>query len=123
MKFCGLCLVTADLPRLVRFYEAVFDTCAAGDAQHAELHFAGLDLAIFSLGGMEEMAPGSTTGAGTGRAVLEFVVTDVDGQYERLKTFAVELVKPPQTHPWGCRSFWFRDPDGNLLDFLTPVAN
>jgi catechol 2,3-dioxygenase-like lactoylglutathione lyase family enzyme len=29
-------------------------------------------------------------------------------------------VKPPTTQPWGTRSLYFRDPDGNLIDFYAP---
>jgi hypothetical protein len=33
----------------------------------------------------------------------------------------MEFVKPLQTHPWGARSFRFREPDGNLVDFYSNV--
>ena len=42
----------------------------------------------------------------------------VDAEYERLKALGVEFVKLPKTHPWGSRSFWFRDLDGNIVDFV-----
>jgi predicted ester cyclase len=29
----------------------------------------------------------------------------------------VPVVKPPETYPWGRRSAWFRDPDGNIINF------
>jgi catechol 2,3-dioxygenase-like lactoylglutathione lyase family enzyme len=48
-------------------------------------------------------------------------VEDVDEEYERLKSLNVEFVKLPQNHPWGCRSLWFRDPDGNIIDFFTII--
>jgi len=32
------------------------------------------------------------------------------------------LVQKPTTLPWGNRSLLFRDPDGNLLNFFTPVT-
>jgi len=31
-------------------------------------------------------------------------------------------VKPPTTQPWGNRSIYFRDPDGNLINFYSRVA-
>jgi catechol 2,3-dioxygenase-like lactoylglutathione lyase family enzyme len=34
-----------------------------------------------------------------------------------------EFVMPPTTLPWGNRSIYFRDPDGNLIDFFTPVSS
>ena len=122
MKFSGVCLITENVPSLVEFYQRVLCQKAQGDDVHAEFSFGGLGLAIFSRQGTEEMAPGSTAGAGTGGVTLMFEVEDVDAAYERLKGLPVEIVKPPQTYPWGARSVWFRDPDGNLVDFMQIVG-
>ena len=54
--------------------------------------------------------------------ILEFKVTDVDREYERLQRLQVEWVKHPTTQPWGNRSIYFRDPDGNLINFYTGVS-
>jgi hypothetical protein len=32
------------------------------------------------------------------------------------------VVQEPVTMPWGNRSLLFRDPDGNLVNFFTPVT-
>lgn len=32
-----------------------------------------------------------------------------------------DWVKPPTNQPWGTRSIYFRDPDGNLVDFYAWV--
>ena len=32
------------------------------------------------------------------------------------------VVQKPATMPWGNRSLLFRDPDGNLVNFFTPVS-
>ncbi|HMN62001.1 MAG TPA: VOC family protein [Anaerolinea sp.] len=122
MEFRGICLVTPNVPGLAAFYQRVFACKAQGDVTHAEVALPGLGLAIFSWAGMEEMAPGSMRAAGTGCATLMFEVEDVDAEYERLAGLGVEVVKPPQTHPWGSRAAWFRDPDGNILDFYSRVA-
>jgi catechol 2,3-dioxygenase-like lactoylglutathione lyase family enzyme len=50
-------------------------------------------------------------------------VEDVDTQYERLKALGVTLIKLPATYPWGARSVWFRDPDGNIIDFYSLVQS
>lgn len=117
MKFSGICLCTNDVPRLVKFYEEFFRTKAEGDEFHAELSAAGLRLVIFSRSGMERMAPGSMRIAGAGGFTLGFEVENVDVEFERIHPLGVEIVKPPQNHPWGTRSFWFRDPDGNIINF------
>jgi predicted enzyme related to lactoylglutathione lyase len=123
MKFSGICLITASVPRLVKFYEQVFSVKAVGDDVHSEICLGGVNLAIFSEQGMEEMAPGSMLGAGHGNFTIAFEVENVDAEYERIQSFPVELVKPPQTHPWGARAFWFRDPDGNILDLFSRVPS
>jgi len=121
MKFTGICLVTEDLPALVRFYTEILGCQAVGDEHHAEFDFNGSSLAIFTRPGMEEMAPGSMQGAGYGSFTIGFEVEDVDVQYERLKTFGVTFVKLAASYPWGTRSVWFRDPDGNIVDFYSRV--
>jgi len=48
-------------------------------------------------------------------------VSDVDQEYARLQKIVRDWVKPPTTQSWGTRSIYFRDPDGNLIDFYTWV--
>ncbi len=119
MKFAGICLITTNVPVLANFYTKVLGVNAEGDDVHVELKTEGANLAIFSREGMESMAPLSMQGAGYGSFTIAFEVKDVDAEYERLKTLDVEFVMLPTTHPWGSRSFWFRDPDGNIIDFFT----
>jgi uncharacterized glyoxalase superfamily protein PhnB len=101
----------------------VLPASADGDDTFAEFSIQGLKLSICSTRLMETMAPGCTVGAGSGNSVLEFEVEDVDQDYERLQQLAVVIVKLPTTQPWGIRSMWFRDPDGNLVNFYRPVAS
>ena len=122
MKFTGICLITPNVPALVSFYTKVLGVKAEGDDVHAELKTEGAGIAIFSTAGMESMAPRSMQGAGYGSVTIGFEVNDVDAEYERLKALDVEFVKLPETHPWGSRSIWFRDPDGNIIDFFTILA-
>ncbi|MBI4530115.1 MAG: hypothetical protein HY709_01215, partial [Candidatus Latescibacteria bacterium] len=42
-------------------------------------------------------------------------------EYERLSDMEVPMVKLPTTQTWGRRSFWFRDPDGNIVNFYANV--
>ncbi len=119
MKFTGICLTTQNVPALARFYTQILGVKAEGDDEHMELRTDGAGIAIFSVNGMERMAPHSMQGTGSGNVVLAFDVDDVDVEYERLKIFDIEWVMLPTTHSWGARSFWFRDPDGNIVDFFT----
>ncbi len=122
MKFSGVCLVTDHVPALVQFYTQILGCQAEGDDVHAEFTLDGLGLAIFTRQGMEDMAPDSMKGAGYGSVTIGFEVDDVDKEYERLKALGVTFVKLPATYPWGARSVWFRDPDGNIVDFYSRVG-
>ena len=118
MEFVGICLITDDVPQLANFYTEVLGIKAEGDDVHVELHTEGAGITIFAAEGMERMAPQSMQGAGHGSFTIGFRVEDVDAEYERLQTLGVEFVKLPATHPWGARSVWFRDPDGNIVNFF-----
>ena len=53
--------------------------------------------------------------------MIEFRVDDVDAECARLLQIPVEWVKTASTQPWGNRSMYFRDPDGNLVNVYTRV--
>lgn len=118
MELIGICLITKDVPTLASFYSRVLGVEAEGSDAHMELKTKGAGIAIFSVEGMESMAPGSMKNVGHGSIAVMLKVKDVDAEYERLKELNVDFVKIPETHPWGSRSFWFRDPDGNIVDFV-----
>lgn len=118
MEVIGVCLVSKNVPALASFYSQVLGVKGEGNDEHVELKTQGTGINIFSVDGMEKMAPHSMEGAGSGNVVLMIKVKDVDKEYERLKSLGVEFVKLPETHPWGARSVWFRDPDGNIIDFV-----
>jgi uncharacterized glyoxalase superfamily protein PhnB len=53
--------------------------------------------------------------------LIEYAVADVEQEYVRLKALQVEWVQELTTQPWGYRAFDMRDPDGNVISFLTAV--
>lgn len=116
----NMCLITADVRRLVEFYTLILSRKASwsGD-DYAEFHTGVGVLAIFSFSGQEKYIPGSTQSEKNRSAILEFRVSDVDAEYARLQHLVKAWVKLPSTQPWGTRSIYFRDPDGNLVDFFS----
>jgi len=123
MRFNGICLVTSDMPRLRGFYTNVLQVEAEGDDTFTMLSTQGAALSLFTEEGMESMAPGSMQDSGCGRYTLEFEVEDVDREYERLKKMDISFIKPPTTQTWGRRSAWFRDPEGNIINFFANVSS
>jgi uncharacterized glyoxalase superfamily protein PhnB len=88
---------------------------------YAEFHTGAAVLAIFSAEAQQKYIPGSAEPAKNRSSILEFRVANVDAEYVRLQSFVETWVKPPTNQPWGTRSVYFRDPDGNLVDFYSPV--
>ncbi|MDO8685551.1 MAG: VOC family protein [Clostridiales bacterium] len=121
MTFIGICIITENVSRLTEFYKKVLQTTADGDDTHAVINTKGASISIFSKDGMENMVAGSTKNTGNGSYTIAFEVNDVDAEYERLKEMNVEFLMLPTTYPWGCRALWFKDPDGNIVDFASKV--
>jgi hypothetical protein len=66
--------------------------------------------------------PDAARPASNRTVIIEFLVDDVDGVHQNLAGFVEDFVQEPTTMPWGNRSLLFRDPDGNLVNFFTPVT-
>ncbi len=50
--------------------------------------------------------------------VISIGVTDVDAVHERIVAAGVDIVHPLTDEPWGVRRFFFRDPDGNVINVV-----
>ncbi|MDG3013998.1 VOC family protein [Speluncibacter jeojiensis] len=124
-------LITDDVARLVEFYGHVLDVPGSWlTPDFAELRTSAGTLAIGSTRTVELFAPGSARPADNHTAIVEFLVSDVDAEYERIAQHAegsdrahpIDFVTTPTTMPWGNRSLLLRDPDGTLVNLFTPVA-
>jgi uncharacterized glyoxalase superfamily protein PhnB len=121
MKFTGICLITNNVAVLRDFYKEVLRVDADGDDTFTQILIDGRVFNIHSNVGMEKMSAGSTDNIGYGSCVIEFEVANVDYEYEYLKSRNVVIAKQPTTQPWGIRSVWFKDPDGNFINFYAYV--
>lgn len=124
MKFVSTRVITADVSRLVAFYEMVTESAAVwGNELFAEIPTPNAVLAIGSDKTVPLFGHGSAEPAANRSAIVEFIVDDVDAEYERLREQLSEVVTEPTTMPWGNRALLFRDPDGNLVNLFTPVTD
>lgn len=117
------CLFTNDVGSLAEFYGSILnlEPTVYGD-EYAELATGGGTLSIYSVEAQNALAPGSAQAGANQSMILEFQVADVDKEYERLTKRGVPIVKGLTTQEWGNRSFYFRDPEGNLVNFYTRVG-
>lgn len=124
MNFASIRIITADVPRLVSFYERVTAAEAAWSTpDFAELTVGDGTLAIASTRTVPLFSPGSAEPAANRSVITEFRVADVDATYEKIRTTVTDVVTEPTTMPWGNRSLLVRDPDGNLINFFAPVTD
>jgi predicted enzyme related to lactoylglutathione lyase len=124
MNFVSIRIITADLPRLLRFYERITGgSVTLYSEDFGELKTPSCTLAIGSTRTLALFGGEIARPAANQSVILEFRVADVDAEHRRLAdVIAPALVQPPTTMPWGNRSLLFRDPDGNLVNFFTPVT-
>lgn len=123
MKFVSTRIITADVNRLVAFYEMVTGVSAVwGNELFAEIPTPVGTLAIGSDKTVLLFGIGSAEPGANRSVIVEFLVDDVDAEFERLRANLAEIVTEPTTMPWGNRALLFRDPDGNLVNLFTPVT-
>jgi uncharacterized glyoxalase superfamily protein PhnB len=122
MDFISARIITDDVKRIVGFYEDIGLKATWYAEEFAELTTATCTLAVGSKRTMDLFGAGAATPASNRSLILEFQVRDVDEAYSRLGGYLKDIVQTPTTQPWGNRSLLFRDPDGNLVNFFTPVS-
>ncbi|MEU7928317.1 VOC family protein [Micromonospora sp. NPDC049107] len=123
MNFVSTRIITDDVARLVDFYERVTRVRASwANEDFAEVRTTSATLAIGSTRTVPLFAPGAARPADNRSVIIEFLVDDVDGVHQNLAGFVEDFVNEPTTMPWGNRALLFRDPDGNLVNFFTPVT-
>ncbi len=125
MNFSSARIITANITELIHFYATVTGVPVTRYTDDfAEVRSSGATLAIGSTRTLALFGgPGIASAASNHSMIIEFRVDDVDAAYQRLIDFLGDaIVQKPTTMPWGNRSLLFRDPDGNLVNFFTPIT-
>jgi predicted enzyme related to lactoylglutathione lyase len=120
MDLASIRIITHDVDRLARFYEAVTGTVAARPAPvFAEFRTATGTLAIANTATVAMLGDHAPKPGSNDTIIIEYLVTDVDAEFTRLQDVLEDIVLEPTTMPWGNRSALFRDPDGNLVNLFS----
>ncbi|MEO6286944.1 MAG: VOC family protein [Dyadobacter sp.] len=125
MNFSSVRIITADMQRIVQFYEQITGMQVTKYTDDfAELRTPSATLAIGSIRTLALFGGSEVANAADNRsAIIEFRVDNVDDTYHHLaELLGDNVVQKPTTMPWGNRSLLFRDPDGNLVNFFTPIS-
>ncbi len=123
MNLQSLRIITADIKRLVDFYEKVTGTTAKWLTEDfAEISAGSGTIAIGTTKTLAFFGETIAQPASNKTVIIEFRVENVDEDYNTVKNVTQDIVQQPTTMPWGNRSLLFRDPDGNLINFFTPVT-
>ena len=125
MNLLSIRIITANFDSLVKFYEQVTGiSMVRYTPDFAELKTPTATIAIGSTRTLQVFGGDEVAQPAQNRSVIiEFRVNDVEKDYERLEGYLQNnIVQKPTTMPWGNKSLLFRDPDGNLVNFFTPVT-
>jgi len=57
------------------------------------------------------------------RGLLAAGVENIDATYETLKARGVTFLRPPTDQPWGLRTAYFADPEGNIWEINQPIGS
>lgn len=122
-KFNTIGLFTTDNARMTAFYRDVFGFTTEwnGKEPNVEMQLDGMRLIMFPRTAFEEMISQelSYPKGRNGSMELSFDVpsfADVDKEYDNAVKLGATPVFPPTTEPWGQRTCYVADPEGNLIE-------
>lgn len=98
------------------------------ESRFAAFKMAGHDFALVEMSEASEMVNAEQTAfePQTGkfdRVLLCARVDNVDTAYATLKARGVEFTQAPADKPWGIRTAYFTDPEGNIWEIAHPLAD
>ena len=112
-------LLVRDLARCTAFYRDTLGLEMRESESTAELQMGNVYFFLLEARGAAHMVSSQALDLsieGRPRVLLAAGVADVDAAYEELIARGVTFLRPPTDQPWGLRTAYFADPEGNLWE-------
>ena len=123
MHLDGLALLVRDMPTMIRFYRDVlgFEIKEPEDAENVYLVKDGTLFMLYGRKDFEKMTDRSyqyVDGLNGHSEIALYVDTfdEVDSEFHRAVENGATPVLEPTTEPWGQRTCYIADPEGNLIE-------
>ena len=123
MKLDGVGLLVKDMAAMVRFYRDVlgFEITEGEDAVNVYLVKDGTLFMLYERKNFEKMTSRKydyLKGINGHYEIALYVDTfeEVEAQYARVTALGAQPVLEPTTEPWGQRTCYIADPEGNLIE-------
>lgn len=123
MKLDGVGIFVNDMPTMVRFYRDVlgFEIAEDENAENVYLIKDGTLFMLYERKNFEKMTSRKyeyLKGINGHYEIALYVNTfeEVDAQYARVTALGAQPILEPTTEPWGQRTCYIADPEGNLIE-------
>jgi lactoylglutathione lyase len=118
-------LIVADLERAATFYRQTLGLTLQHRAEKfVQFDVGGTRLGLYTREAMQETLGSKLEPPSPSAPAFEigFKVDDCDAAFAELVRAGASVVTEPTTRPWGQRTAYLRDPDGNLVEIAQDLA-
>jgi catechol 2,3-dioxygenase-like lactoylglutathione lyase family enzyme len=125
-SIAAMVVFVKDMAKCKTFYRDTLGLkVTESDPEHVAVHMDNVYFLLLEIGAAAHMVSEREFGLnseGGPRGLLATGVEDVDAAYEELTNKGVRFLRPPTDQPWGLRTAYFADPEGNLWEINQPIA-